>query len=408
MVRAHAKGDLVVSVILDSLRRARGGATPASASARPPMPRPVPEGLTQPGTRKIRASTPRLRPAVVLVVIVMGVGILAAVKLSLGIMERQQASEAQRRIADAARPADEPRAETATINPQRRLIEAIAEQVPGGLPLPKETTLDSLAPSSKAAAPEAPPVAAATPVPSPTEKAAAVEPARTPPSRPRPPAPRAPAPLAAPALPTLPLAVATPPPAEPGNPFELAKQYHKMGRFEDALVHYRAAIARDEFLLAARNNLGLLFHERGLLNEAIEQLTYATRADPNYAAAHKNLGVVYMDAGRLELARAELTVASKLDPKDADALMNLGLVEMKAGKPEVGKEWLLRALRLDSRHALSHYNLGFLYEQSGEIARARQHYSSFVEYASPEYANEIVNVQARIDTLTPQLIPAGR
>src|SRR5687767_5559698 len=90
MVRADAQGHHVVSVILDSLRRARSG-TPAPARPAPApqtitMARAVPEGLRAGSGRGKPAR--RLRPAVLIAVIILAVGAWAVVKLSLDLLSR--------------------------------------------------------------------------------------------------------------------------------------------------------------------------------------------------------------------------------------------------------------------------------------------------------------------------------
>ena len=66
--------------------------------------------------------------------------------------------------------------------------------------------------------------------------------------------------------------------------------------------------------------------------------------------------------------------------------MNLALVEKAGGRPEQAKESLLRALTIEPANAPAHFNLAALYEQSGENARAIEHYRSFLEYAGAEHA----------------------
>lgn len=202
--------------------------------------------------------------------------------------------------------------------------------------------------------------------------------------------------------------VATPPVARPNESFELATKYQAMGNFLKAEENYRAVLEADEFHLQARHNLGMLYYERGLYNEAIEQLATAVRIDGTYLPAHRHLGAVYLAAGRLAEARVTLEAARRLEPRDVGSVVNLALVEMKAEKPGVAMDLLLKAIVLDNKHPLAHYNLGYLYDQAGEVTPALKHYRSFLDNATSEYANLIVDVQARIDTLAQKLIPAGR
>ena len=53
--------------------------------------------------------------------------------------------------------------------------------------------------------------------------------------------------------------------------FQLALYYQRSGDFEQALMHYRAALQRDEMNVEARNNLGNLYLGKGLFEEAARE-----------------------------------------------------------------------------------------------------------------------------------------
>jgi tetratricopeptide (TPR) repeat protein len=82
-----------------------------------------------------------------------------------------------------------------------------------------------------------------------------------------------------------------------------------------------------------------------------------------------------------------------------DAAVNIALVEKAAGRPERAKEALLRALALDPGNAPAHFNLAALYEQTGDGARALEHYRAFLQHAGSEHATRTDDARARIDAL---------
>lgn len=193
-------------------------------------------------------------------------------------------------------------------------------------------------------------------------------------------------------------------PAPTVNHFDLAVRHQTLGNFEQALAHYTTLLASDEFNVEARNNLGLLYHERGLAGEAIEQFRRAILLDPRYVRARSNLAVVLMNGSRLDEARAELRAALALEPRNVDLHVNLALVEQAHGRSDEARGTLIRALGYQPSHPAAHYNLAILYEESGDIARAYDHYNEFLKHAGPEYGVRLSDVRRRLELIAPRLL----
>ena len=181
--------------------------------------------------------------------------------------------------------------------------------------------------------------------------------------------------------------------------FRLALYYHRAGDFVSAETNYRALLQRNELDPQVHNNLGLLYRDRGLVDQSIREFQRALIINPQYSTARNNLGVVLMGAARLDDASAEFRRVLAQDPRNADAAVNLALVDKAGGRPEQAKESLLRALTIDPVNAPAHFNLAALYEQSGENARAIEHYRSFLEHASAEHASRAPDARARLEAL---------
>jgi Flp pilus assembly protein TadD len=199
-----------------------------------------------------------------------------------------------------------------------------------------------------------------------------------------------------------------PAPSDGVNHFELAVRYHNLGNYEEALKHYLAVLAADEFNVEARNNLGLLYHQRGLTKEAIDQFRRAIAINPRYVKARSNLAVVLMDAGRLAEARAELRAALTIEPRNADLIVNMALVEKTDQHRDQALELLVRAIGYQPTHGMAHYNVAVLYEEQSALALAYDHYTQFLKYAGPEHGELLSDVQRRLLILKPKLALAGR
>jgi Flp pilus assembly protein TadD len=187
------------------------------------------------------------------------------------------------------------------------------------------------------------------------------------------------------------------------NHFELAVRYHNLGNYDEALKHYLAVLAADEFNVEARNNLGLLYHRRGMTTEAVDQFRRAIAINPQYVKARSNLAVVLMDAGRPAEARAELRAAMTLEPRNADLIVNLALVEKADQHRDRAIELLVRAIGYQPTHGMAHYNAAVLYEEQSALALAYDHYTEFLKYGGPDHGELLSDVQRRLLILKPRL-----
>lgn len=185
--------------------------------------------------------------------------------------------------------------------------------------------------------------------------------------------------------------------------FALAVRHHNLGNYEEALKHYLAVLASDEFNVEALNNLGLLHQRRGLTTQAIDQLRRAITINPQYVRARSNLAVVLMEAGRLAEARAELRAATTIEPRNADLIVNMALVEKADQHRDLAIELLVRAIGYQPTHGMAHYNLAVLYEEQSALALAYDHYMGFLKYAGPEHGALLSDVQRKLLALKPNL-----
>ena len=189
-------------------------------------------------------------------------------------------------------------------------------------------------------------------------------------------------------------------PAPPApDDLALALYYHRSGDFENALVRYRALLAKNELNAQVHNNLGLLYQEKNLLDDSAREFQRALLIAPRYGRAHNNYGVTLLRQGNLDGASAEFRSVLQLEPRNADAMVNLALAEKSAGQLERAKESLLRALTVAPKSAAAHYNLAVLYDDTNDTLRAVEHYRAFLDTAGAEYASRAPDVRARLAVL---------
>lgn len=187
--------------------------------------------------------------------------------------------------------------------------------------------------------------------------------------------------------------------SRPGrDDFQLALYYQRAGDFEQALLHYRAALRADEMNVEAHNNLGSLYLGRNLLDEAAREFQRVLAIDPTYVPAHVNLSAIHYTQGRFDAAAAQARGALRIDPRSVDGLVNLALAQKAGGQPGDARASLQRALELNPRHPAAHYNLARHYEETGEAVRAVEHFRLFLQYAGPEHEAHATDVRARLLT----------
>lgn len=101
--------------------------------------------------------------------------------------------------------------------------------------------------------------------------------------------------------------------------FDAALDAHDRGQLQQAETLYRQAIAADEHMTVAHNNLGMVLLELARLDEAVAALQRAIKLDPAYAEAYSNLGFALRKLHRDEEAAAAYERFLKLVPDVEEA-----------------------------------------------------------------------------------------
>ncbi len=186
--------------------------------------------------------------------------------------------------------------------------------------------------------------------------------------------------------------------------FKLALYYHRIGDFENALVQYRAVLEVNELNAEAHNNLGLLYLDKTLYEESIREFRRATFIDPRYTKARNNLGLALLKSGKTDAAVTEFRAVVAQEPRNVEGLSNLALGLKSASRLEEAREVLLRTLSLSAKYPPAHYNLALIYEETGDLMRAIQHYETFLSASGADNATLAADVRARVSTLKAKLL----
>ena len=145
----------------------------------------------------------------------------------------------------------------------------------------------------------------------------------------------------------------------------------RAGRAEDARREYERALAIDPLHASAQTNLGRLLLADGEIDEAVSRFESALRREPMLGEAHLNLGVALLRRGDLDAAERALRRAAEILPDSALAPYDLGLVQVRRGQRAAALESFRRAAALDPTLADPHRQMAFLLDEQGRSDEAR-------------------------------------
>src|SRR5579875_3100345 len=132
----------------------------------------------------------------------------------------------------------------------------------------------------------------------------------------------------------------------------------ELQRPEEAILCYRAALAREPAHVGALEALAGALARRGRQDEALACRREAVRHRPTDAAARRRLGDALYRLGRSDEAIAAYRRAIALDPACAEAHNNLGVALNRAGEAEAAVASCRRAIAAKPDYAQAHNNLG--------------------------------------------------
>jgi tetratricopeptide (TPR) repeat protein len=123
----------------------------------------------------------------------------------------------------------------------------------------------------------------------------------------------------------------------------LARKRHS----QDAIAHYRKAIALRDDYADAHTNLASLLFEKGDTAEAIEHFRKATNLPPEDARSHLRLAIALERTGEIAEAISEFRRALFLDPSNARTHYRLAKALDRAGNRSEARIEVARAVELD-------------------------------------------------------------
>ncbi|WP_126226958.1 tetratricopeptide repeat protein [Burkholderia ambifaria] len=150
----------------------------------------------------------------------------------------------------------------------------------------------------------------------------------------------------------------------------LGNMLRECGRLDDAIAHYRRAVALRPDYPEAHNNLGNALRDARDPTEAMQSCSRAIELRPGYAEAYNNLGNVLQDLGELDAAAASYGKAIAFHPAYADAHSNLGNVLRAQERHADAIVHYRRAIELNPALPAACHGLGLSLWALGELSEA--------------------------------------
>jgi len=143
-----------------------------------------------------------------------------------------------------------------------------------------------------------------------------------------------------------------------------------VGKTDEAVQHFRTALAISPRFSPAHSNLGSFLLIQGKNDEAEPHLRYALKVQET-DAAHHNLGTILFRRQQYAEAEAHFRAALKIRPAHIDARLSLGSVLAMQGKNEEAEAEFMEGLRRDPDNPSLHRNLGNVLLARGKPAEAQ-------------------------------------
>ena len=141
-------------------------------------------------------------------------------------------------------------------------------------------------------------------------------------------------------------------------------------RLNDAIDHYRRALAAAPYYAEAHNNLGVALSRQGRLADAIAHYQLALAALPAYDEAHDNWGIALDAMGKPAESIAHFRLALSINGENADAQVNWGNALIKLGRLDEAILMYEKALRRHPDNAAAHLNWGVALARQGKLVDA--------------------------------------
>lgn len=164
--------------------------------------------------------------------------------------------------------------------------------------------------------------------------------------------------------------------------YERGLKFVNKGDFQQAAVHFQAALTIYPEYLAARNDLGAQYLKLKRLDEAQQQFEMVLSDDPKNYNAKFNMGLVQVERQNYQDAIALLQQAIALDSTRPVTRLWIGVARLELGELETAQDELTRSLIMGGDECVAaHYHLARIFMNRGDIGGAERSVQTYIQAA---------------------------
>jgi tetratricopeptide (TPR) repeat protein len=152
--------------------------------------------------------------------------------------------------------------------------------------------------------------------------------------------------------------------------------WRQTAEYRDLFALYRATLQKNQGCWMAHYNLGIVLSEQGEADQAIDHYRRAVALRPDYAEAHYNLGRLLVEQGQFNDAIAHYERAAAINPADAEAQNNLGVTLFGIGRADDAIAHYQKALESRPDYAEASCNLANALIAKGDFDGAIARYTA--------------------------------
>lgn len=180
--------------------------------------------------------------------------------------------------------------------------------------------------------------------------------------------------------------------------------YELTGQWEEAVADFSFVLADScvPFAYALRGTAYLWWED---YDAALADIDSAYTHDPTLSHLQDIRGLIHTLAAQPDSAIASYDRAIEIDSLNADAWVSRGEAYLTLERYEAAREDYERAITLDSANPRAFFGLAQIYEKDGELVRAKEMYSRFVDSAPPELHYFIYISRSKIKDLESRMTP---
>ncbi len=152
--------------------------------------------------------------------------------------------------------------------------------------------------------------------------------------------------------------------------------WRQTAEYHNLFALYTATLEKNPRCWMAHYNLGIVLKEQGEADQAVEHYRQAVALRPDYAEAHYNLGRLLVERGQLNDAIVHYEKAAAINPADAEAQNNLGVTLFGIGRADDAIAHYQKALEIRPDYAEASCNLANVLIAKGDFEGAIARYTA--------------------------------